>query len=461
MSKMEKSVEIVKDRPCPIENPIGQELCEIWGGSDRERVELDPTEYAGGLARVDPELFRMFVAERRRQQETLELIASENYVSAEVLAVQGSILTNKYAEGYPGKRYYGGCEHVDVAERLAIERACALFGAEHANVQPHSGSQANAAVYLALLNPGDTVLAMSLADGGHLTHGHKINFSGQLYHFCHYGVDRSSEQIDYDRVRDLAHQHHPRIVLAGASAYSRFIDFAQLREIADEVNAYLMVDMAHIAGLVAGGVHPSPFPHAHVVTTTTHKTLRGPRGGLILCAQDLAKQIDRAVFPGIQGGPMMHTIAAKAAALRLAMMPEFKVYVRQVVDNAEVLAAGITRAGLRIVSGGTDNHLMLLDVQSVGLTGQDAEAALEAAGIATNKNMIPYDPAPPRVTSGVRIGTPAVTTRGMATDEMTCIANWIGRVLHEPGNVSVASEVREEVRALCTRFPVPVFGVRV
>lgn len=461
---MDKTHEIASstvEKPCLVENLIGQELCEIWGVSDRERVVLGREARAGGLAQVDPELFRMFVAERKRQQETLELIASENYVSAEVLAVQGSILTNKYAEGYPAKRYYGGCEHVDVAERLAIERACALFGAEHANVQPHSGSQANAAAYMAFLETGDAVLAMSLAHGGHLTHGHRINFSGQFYRFFHYGVDRETERIDYDDVRKLARQHRPKAILAGASAYSRQMEFARLRDISDEVGAYLVVDMAHIAGLVAAGVHPSPVPHAHIVTTTTHKTLRGPRGGLILCTRDFAKEIDRAVFPGIQGGPLMHTIAAKAVALRLAMLPEFVTYQQRVVDNAAALADALQRAGNRIVSGGTDNHLMLVDVGSRGLTGQESEDALEAAGIATNKNLIPYDPNPPRVTSGVRLGTPAVTTRGMGIAQMKLIAGWVDRVLRDPDDVSAIGDVRERVRALCTEYPVPVLGASV
>ena len=446
------------DRPCPMNHALGQELCEMWGVPDREIVGLEENEYVGGLERADPELFRMFVSERRRQQETLELIASENYVSAEVLAVQGSILTNKYAEGYPGKRYYGGCEFVDIGERLAIERACALFGAEHANVQSHSGSQANAAAYLALLDLGDTVLAMSLDHGGHLTHGKRINFSGKLYDFVHYGVDRESERIDYDQVHTLAVGHKPKLILAGASAYSRIIDFPRLRAIADEVGAYLMVDMAHIAGLVAGGVHPSPVPYAHVVTTTTHKTLRGPRGGLILCTEDLTRRIDRAVFPGIQGGPLMHAVAAKAVALRLAMMPEFSVYARRVVENAVALARELDESGLRIVSGGTDTHLLLVDVRSVGLSGQEAEDALEAAGIAANKNMIPYDPCSPRVTCGVRLGTPAVTTRGMGVAEMARIAEWIVRVLCAPKDETVAHTVREEVRSLCMRFPVPVLS---
>jgi glycine hydroxymethyltransferase len=447
------------ERSCPIGSAIGRELCEIWGVSEQEIGEVVRVHYKGGLAHTDPELYDMFVAERARQQETLELIASENYVSAEVLAAQGSILTNKYAEGYPGERYYGGCEYVDVAEQLAIDRAQALFGADHANVQPHSGSQANAAAYLALLEPGDGVLAMSLAHGGHLTHGHRVNFSGQLYDFHHYGVDRESEQIDYGQVRALALEHRPRLLLAGASAYSRLIDFARLRAIADEVEAYLMVDMAHIAGLVAAGVHPSPVPHAHVVTTTTHKTLRGPRGGMILCTQDLARQVDRAVFPGTQGGPLMHIIAAKAVSLKLASTPAFAAYARKVVDNARALADALQAQGLRIVSGGTDNHMMLVDVRETGLTGNEAEDALETVGIATNKNMIPYDPAPPKVTSGVRLGTPAATTRGMGAGEMAAIAACIGRVLRAPADEGVQDAVRQDVRALCRRFPVPVLGV--
>jgi glycine hydroxymethyltransferase len=448
------------ERRCPIGSAVGQELCEIWGVSDGELAALEQNGRTDGLARVDPELFAVFVAERKRQQETLELIASENYVGAQVLAAQGSILTNKYAEGYPGQRYYGGCEHVDVAEQLAIDRACALFGAEHANVQPHSGSQANAAAYMALLKPGDTILAMSLAHGGHLTHGHPVNFSGQLYHFVHYGVDREGERIDYVQAHDLAQQHKPRLLLAGASAYSRIIDFPRLRAIADQVGAYLMVDMAHIAGLVAGAAHPSPVPYADVVTSTTHKTLRGPRGGLILCRKELARDIDRAVFPGTQGGPLMHIIAAKAVALRLAMAPTFKTYTRQVVDNARALADALQAAGLRVVSGGTDNHLMLVDVRPTGLSGAAAEEALERAGIATNKNMIPYDPNPPRVTSGIRIGTPAVTTRGMGRDEMVLVARWIAQVLAAPGDEGLAARVRGEVRALCARFPVPILEAR-
>ncbi len=434
------------------DNSLWEEMCQIWGisGQDRE------AGWKGGLARSDPVLFRALSDERRRQQETLELIASENYVHVSVLEAQGSILTNKYAEGYPGRRYYGGCAFVDVVEKLAIERACKLFGAEHANVQPHSGSQANAAAYLALLAPGDTILAMSLAHGGHLTHGHRLNFSGQLYNFVHYGVDRQSERISYDQIRELALKHRPRLILAGASAYSRVIDFARLREIADEVGAFLMVDMAHIAGLVAAGVHPSPVPHAHVVTTTTHKTLRGPRGGLILCTRELAPKIDRAVFPGTQGGPLMHVIAAKAVALHLAMQPEFAEYARRIVSNARTLAAGLQRGGLRIVSGGTDNHMMLVDLRDVGLTGKDAEKKLESASIAVNKNLIPYDPRPPLVTSGIRIGTPSVTTRGMGEEEMGQIAHMILDVLtgRRP-----PPAVGEQVRELCVRFPVPTLYI--
>lgn len=413
---------------------------------------------AGGLALSDPVLFAAIQSERKRLQDTIELIASENYVSADVLEAQGSVLTNKYAEGYPGKRYYGGCEYVDVAERLAIERACALFDAEHANVQPHSGSQANGAIYLALVEPGDSVLAMDLAHGGHLTHGHKINYSGLFYNVHHYGVDRQSERIDYDLVREMALQYEPRLLFAGGSSYSRFIDFPRLREIADEVGATFVVDMAHIAGLVAAGVHPSPVPHAHVVTTTTHKTLRGPRGGLILCTKELALKIDRAVFPGIQGGPLMHTIAAKTVALREAMSPEFARYARRVVENATALSTALQEEGLRIVSGGTDNHLMCVDLRGIGLTGKEASWMLEDAGIAVNKNQIPYDPQPPIVTSGIRLGTPAVTTRDMGAVEMTDIARLIGRVLRASGDESVLCSVREEVLALCERFPLPALG---
>ncbi|MBN1937805.1 MAG: serine hydroxymethyltransferase [Anaerolineae bacterium] len=439
---------------------IWQDIQQLWGISDREIEASERVGIRGGLARSDPILFRMFMAERKRQQETLELIASENTVSMDVLEAQGSILTNKYAEGYPGKRYYGGCSFVDIAERLAVERAITLFGAEHANVQPHSGSQANAAAYLALMEPGDTILSMSLDHGGHLTHGHKINFSGLLYRFVHYGVDPVSECIDYDQVREMALQHRPKVLLAGASAYSRIIDFARMRQIADEVGAYFVVDMAHIAGLVAAGVHPSPVPHAQVVTTTTHKTLRGPRGGMILCIKKLAKKIDKAVFPGVQGGPLMHVIAAKAVALREAMRPEFAEYARRVVSNAEALARALQQEGFRIVSGGTDTHLMLVDLRPFNLTGKVAEAVLEDAGIAVNKNLIPYDPQPPLTTSGIRVGTPATTTRGMGTPQMAFIAGMIGRLLRNPEDQEMLKEIQTEVGTLCRQFPVPVIGTR-
>lgn len=407
------------------------------------------------LAAVDAELWSAIQAEAVRQQETIELIASENYVSQAVLEAQGSILTNKYAEGYPGHRYYGGCEWVDAVERKAIERACALFGAEHANVQPHSGSQANAAAYLALLQPGDTVLAMSLSHGGHLTHGSSFNFSGRLYRFFFYGVDSQTERIDYDQVERLAREHRPRLLLAGASAYPRVIDFARLAEIARMVEALFMVDMAHIAGLVAAGLHPSPIPHADVVTTTTHKTLRGPRAGMILCHKRWATAIDKAVFPGTQGGPLMHIIAAKAVALQEAMAPSFVHYQRQIVANAQTLAQELSGAGLRLVSGGTDNHLLLVDVSPLGLSGAQAEAALEAAGIAVNKNLIPYDQHSPRETSGIRLGTAAVTTRGFREAEMQQVADLIRRVLEHPDDTANLSAARSEARALCQRHPIP------
>jgi glycine hydroxymethyltransferase len=434
---------------------IGQDVQELWPQTHAATDSVVPVRGPGGLARTDPALYRALRAERGRQQDTIELIASENYVSADVLKAQGSILTNKYAEGYPGHRYYGGCQFVDVVERLAIARACALFGADHANVQPHSGSQANAAVYLALLDPGDTVLAMSLAHGGHLTHGLNINFSGRLYEFVHYGVDPQRERIDYRQVRELALQHKPRLLMAGASAYSRIIDFSRLRAIADEVGAYFVVDMAHIAGLVAAGGHPSPVPHAHVVTSTTHKTLRGPRGGIILCTKDLASRIDRAVFPGTQGGPLMHVIAAKAICLREAMQPAFADYAHRVVRNAAALAQALQAKGLRIVSGGTDNHLMLVDLRSVGVTGLAAEEALERAGIAVNKNLIPYDPQPPRITSGIRLGTPAVTSRGMGEADMLHIGRLVGQVLRHPRDERALGSVRREACALARQFPVP------
>jgi len=407
------------------------------------------------LGVVDPELLEAIRAERGRQCDQIELIASENYVSDAVLVAQGSVLTNKYAEGYPEHRYYGGCEFVDVAEDLARERAKKLFGAEYANVQPHSGSQANAAAYLALLDPGDTILAMKLDHGGHLTHGAKFNFSGQFYNFVHYGVSPETEMLDYDTIAELAKKHKPRLILAGASAYPRIIDFPRLRQIADSVGAYLMVDMAHIAGLIAAGVHPSPVPYCDVITSTTHKTLRGPRAGLILCKAEHANKIDKAVFPGLQGGPLMHIIAAKAVAFAEALRPEFKAYAQAVVDNALVLATHMGDDGLRIVSGGTDNHLMLVDVRSANITGQEAEDALEQIGITVNKNLIPFDPAPPRVTSGIRLGTPAVTTRGFGPAQMEIIASCIVRALRSPTDETLKRELRKITRDFCDCFPVP------
>ena len=405
------------------------------------------------VAEVDRDVAQLIRAEVDRQNGGLELIASENFASAAVLEATGSVLTNKYAEGYPGRRYYGGCEFVDVAESLAIERAGALFGAEHANVQPHSGAQANMAAYFALLKPGDTVLGMDLAHGGHLTHGHPLNFSGQLYDVVPYGVRRDDERIDYERLARLAREHRPRMIMAGASAYPRVIDFARIRAAADEVGAALVTDMAHIAGLVATDAHPSPVPHSDIVTTTTHKTLRGPRGGLVLCRQAHAKNVNRALFPGVQGGPLMHVIAAKAVCFKEALEPTFAVYQRQVLANAGRLAAALADGGFRIVSGGTDNHLVLVDVFSRGLTGKRAEAALGRAGITVNKNTIPFDENPPMVASGIRLGTPALTTRGMAEAEMERIGELIGRVLAAPEDDRAAGVVRAEVEDLCRRFP--------
>jgi glycine hydroxymethyltransferase len=407
------------------------------------------------LGLIDPEVLSAIRWERRRQIEQIELIASENYVSPAVLAAQGSVMTNKYAEGYPKHRYYGGCEFVDIVEELAIARAKQLFGAEHANVQPHSGSQANGAAYLAFLKPGDTVLAMSLAHGGHLTHGASFNFSGQIYHFVHYGVSPETETLDYDAIAAQAERERPRMIVAGASAYPRVIDFARLRTIADAVGAYLMVDMAHIAGLVAAGLHPSPVPYADVVTTTTHKTLRGPRAGLILCRAEHAAAIDKAVFPGLQGGPLMHIVAAKAVALAEALRPDFKHYARAIVDNAHTMATALSAGGLRLVSGGTDNHLMLVDVRSAGVSGADAEAILHTVGITVNKNLIPFDPAPPRVTSGIRLGTPAVTTRGFRKAEIETVADCILRALRHPGDNGIRQQLRQVTYALCLNFPVP------
>ncbi len=416
-------------------------------------LSADRSFFHRPLAEADPEVARAVEAEAERQETGLELIASENFVSAAILEAAGSVLTNKYAEGYPGKRYYGGCEHVDVVETLAIERAQALFGAEHANVQPHSGAQANMAVLLAMLAPGDAILGMNLAHGGHLTHGHPLNFSGKYFTVVPYGVRRDDERIDYDEVIRLAAEHKPKLIIAGASAYPRVIDFARLREAADEAGALLMVDMAHIAGLVATGLHPNPVPHADFVTTTTHKTLRGPRGGLILCRAAHAKAIDRAVFPGVQGGPLMHVIAAKAVCFKQATDPAFVDYQRQVVANARALAAGLVAGGFRVVSGGTDNHLVLLDVFSRGITGKVAEAALGRAAITVNKNAIPFDTNPPMVASGVRLGTPAVTTRGLGPDDMGQVAALITRVLAAPDDAAVAAAVKAEVEQLCQTFP--------
>ncbi|MBI2304109.1 MAG: serine hydroxymethyltransferase [Chloroflexi bacterium] len=407
------------------------------------------------LEQSDPQVAAIIRREEERQQSRLDLIPSENYTSSAVLEAQGSVMTNKYAEGYPGRRYYGGCENMDAVEELARQRARALYGADHANVQAHSGSQANMATYFALLEPGDTVLGMSLAHGGHLTHGSPINFSGRLYRFVSYGVDRETETINYDEARRIAREHKPKLIVAGASAYPRIIDFGLFGEIARQVGAYLLVDMAHLAGLVAAGVHPSPFPHAQVVTSSTHKTLRGPRGGFILCQRTLATAIDRALFPGNQGGPLMHVIAAKAVAFHEAMQPYFVTYQQQVIENARILAEELRRFGLRLVSGGTENHLILVDVTPLGLTGREAEEALDKAGITVNKNVIPFDPLPPNTTSGIRLGTPAATTRGMGKGEMKQVAALICRVLSHPSEEAVSKQVRREAEELCLAFPAP------
>ncbi len=404
------------------------------------------------LAELDPEVHQALQDERRRQMDTLELIASENFVSRAVLEAQGSVLTNKYAEGYPGRRWYGGCEYVDVVERLAISRAKQLFDADHANVQPHSGAQANTAVYLAFLKPGDTVLGMDLTHGGHLTHGNPLNISGLYYNFVRYGVLEETGYIDYEQVRKVAHEHRPKLMVAGASAYPREIQFDRFKEIADEVGALLMVDMAHIAGLVAAGVHQSPVPYADYVTTTTHKTLRGPRGGLVLTREQNAKDLDRAVFPGVQGGPLMHVIAGKAVAFQEALQPEFKEYQRQIVRNAQALAQALLSRGFKLVSGGTDNHLMLVDLRDKGITGKEASALLESVGVTVNKNTVPYETASAFVTSGIRIGTPAVTTRGMGEAEMEEIGDIIATALQHR-NEATLSGVRRRVAALTERFP--------
>jgi len=405
------------------------------------------------LKAVDPEIWQSIADERSRQNDGLELIASENFVSRAVLEAVGSVMTNKYAEGYPGKRYYGGCEFVDVAERLAIERAKELFGAEHANVQPHSGTSANMAVYFAMLRPGDKLMGLDLASGGHLTHGHRLSYSGRDFQVAAYGVDRETERIDYDAVLAHALAERPKLIVVGASAYSRILDFARFREIADQVGALLMADIAHIAGLVAAGLHPSPVPHCHFVTSTTHKTLRGPRGGLVMCKEEFAKDIDRAVFPGIQGGPLMHVIAGKAVSFKEALSSEFRDYQTQVIANSRRLAARLAENGLRIVSGGTDNHVFLVDVAVAGTTGKIAEKALEAAGITVNKNTIPFDPQPPMVASGVRIGTAAITTRSMKEPEMDQVGDLIAEVLKNAGDPAVHDVVRTRVRDLCAHFP--------
>ena len=409
------------------------------------------------LIKSDPEIWGALGNEIQRQQRNINLIASENFVSEAVLEAQGSVMTNKYAEGYPGRRYYGGCEFVDVAETLAIDRAKALFKAEHANVQPHSGAQANMAAYFALLRPGDTVMGMGLDHGGHLTHGSSVNFSAKLYNFVPYGVDRELELIDFDELERLAKEHRPKLIVTGATAYTRTIDFPRFRQIADEVGAMLMVDMAHIAGLVAGGAHPSSLPHAHIVTSTTHKTLRGPRGGFILSTSDLARNVDRAVFPNAQGGPLMHVVAAKAVAFREAATPEFAAYQKAIVANARALAESLAEGGLRLVSGGTDNHMALVDLTPLGITGREAEDALGGVNIVVNRNAIPYDPKPPRVASGLRLGSPSVTTRGFGIDEMRQVAQLIIKTLSNIGDAAVEIEIRDEVRSLTERFPAPGF----
>ena len=406
------------------------------------------------LQNVDTEVYEAIQNEIARENNNILLIASENYASKAVLEAQGCVMTNKYAEGYPHKRYYGGCEYVDVVEDLAISRSKAIFGAEHVNVQPHSGTQANMGVYFAVLKPGDTIMGMDLAHGGHLSHGSRVNFSGVFYNVAGYGVSRETGMIDYDDVRKIAIERKPRMIVIGASAYARTLDFKAFHEIAKEVSAYTLADIAHIAGLVSAGVHPSPFPYCDFVTTTTHKTLRGPRGGMIMCKAEYAKLIDKSIFPGIQGGPLMHVIAAKAVALKEAMTPEFKRYQEQVVINAKRLADNLIKRGYNLVSGGTDNHLMLVDLRNKGITGKDAEAALDASGITMNKNAVPFDDKPPMITSGIRIGTPAVTTRGMKEREMDRVAEYIDKALNNVGNENVYNEVQEEVAELCRRFPV-------
>jgi glycine hydroxymethyltransferase len=406
------------------------------------------------LQTTDPQVYAAIDAEEERQRNKLLLIASENFASPAVLAAQGSLMTNKYAEGYPGKRYYGGCQHVDTVEELAIQRCKQIFGAEHVNVQPHSGSQANMAAYLSVLKPGDTILGMDLAQGGHLTHGSKVNFSGMIFRAFSYGVDRQTETIDYDAVRKLAEDCRPRMIVVGASAYARTLDFPKFEAIAKGVGAYLMVDMAHIAGLVATGLHPNPIPYADFVTTTTHKTLRGPRGGVVMCKAEHAKAVDKFVFPGMQGGPLMHVIAAKAVAFKEALSPAFKRYQQQVIANARVMAQGLLDRGYKIVSGGTDTHLMLVNLTNKGITGKEADAALDTAGIIVNKNAVPYDEKPPAVASGIRLGTPIVSTRGMKEAEMKEIVDLVDRVLQHRHDTAVLEQIRGQAKALCSRFPI-------
>ena len=419
---------------------------------DKQVILKGENIMSSNLKEMDPEIFEAIKNEENRQKYTIELIASENFVSPEVLEAQGSVLTNKYAEGYPGKKYYGGCKYIDVVENLAIERAKKIFKAEHANVQPHSGSQANMAVYFSILEVGDTILAMNLSHGGHLTHGSPVNFSGRFFNIIPYGVDKDTGRIDYDELRDLAIKNRPKLIIAGASAYPREIDFSAFRSIADEVGAYLMADIAHIAGLIVAGLHQSAVPHCHFVTTTTHKTLRGPRGGLILCKEEYAKAIDKTIFPGIQGGPLMHVIAAKAVCFQQAMTPEFIEYQKQIVKNAKTLANKLVGLGYNLVSGGTDNHLMLVDLRNKGITGKQAEKALEVAGITVNKNAIPFDPEKPMVTSGIRIGTPAITTRGMKEKDMGVIAEMINKILNDTENQKIKDEMKKEVENFCKKF---------
>jgi len=431
---------------------------QFEGGRHERRVakmESTVTPTSQRLQTVDPEIASAIFLERQRQQENIELIASENFVSPAVMEAQGSVLTNKYAEGYPSKRWYGGCEYVDIVERLAIERAKQIFSAEHVNVQPHSGSQANMAVYFSVLKPGDKMLTMDLSHGGHLTHGNKANFSGRFFEIVHYGVRKDDETIDYDQLQRMAEEHRPRMITVGASAYSRIIDFRRMGEIARSVGAYLLADIAHIAGMVAAGLHPSPIEHADFVTTTTHKTLRGPRGGLILCKEKYAKEIDSQAFPGIQGGPLMHVIAAKAVCFHEALQPSFRAYQQQILDNAQALAAGLIHNRFRLVSGGTENHLMMVDVGSRGLTGKDCQIALDEAGITVNKNTIPFETRSPFQGSGIRLGTPAVTSRGMKEPQMAAIADMISEVLLDIKNLDTAHQVRQRVRELTASYPLP------